>query len=138
MTPRALPTKATGLPGPGQEVFPEQAKEQVRRIAMDKEAILIFKKESAEDAGGDSGTAAWTARPPAVRGRIDALGVRGESQEFAGAIDESTTHIITMDPGVDVTHLDRLEAEGQMWTITSEQFHSDAASTKVQVKELAL
>lgn len=134
--PRALPANPTGLRGPGQDVFPEGAKEEARRRGLKKEAVTVFKNEQVEDKGGDWNSG-WKAQAKKVRGRIDPVGGSSGRQElFAEGIHESTTHIVTMDPGTEVDSKDRLEIEGIMWTITAEEIVSDPSSTKVQVKQV--
>lgn len=135
MTPRALP-ESQGLPGSGQERFPEDAKETARRIALKEEAARILTFESKDDGGGDR-EETWTQQPGRVRGRIDAVGSRNMEQFRGDQLVESTTHIVTLDPDANVSTRDRIEIEGLVWTITSEQIFSDAASTRIQVKELS-
>lgn len=133
--PRPMPA-SQGIRGPGQTIFPEDAKEAARRIGLVKDAVVIIKKEQVDDGGGDF-TPKWVPQKPAVRGRIDPLGGASKTaREFAGAIDEATTHLVVMDPDVDIDNKDRLEAEGIVWTITADLVHTDAATTLVQVKEL--
>lgn len=134
--PRALPAEATGLRGPGQNIFPEDAKETGRRVGLKEAAVQIFREEQVEDAGGDWSTS-WKPSEKRIRGRIDPVGgATGRGDMFAEGIREGTTHIVTMDPGVDVDEKDRIEVEGKMWTVTAEEIVSDPASTMVQVKEL--
>jgi hypothetical protein len=135
MTPRALPAKATGLRGPGQTIFPEEAKEEARRIGLKPEAALVFVKAQEDDGGGDTRNS-WTPQPMRVRGRIDALRSRSTSTLSGEAVDESTTHIITLDKGTVVSAKDHVEIEGQMWAITAEMFFTDEATVRLQVKEL--
>lgn len=133
--PRPLPT-SHGLRGPGQTVFPEDAKEQARRIGLKEEAVLVLKHEQVEDAGGDWSTK-YVPQPPAIRGRIDPVGGGARNEMFAEGIVESTSHIVTMDPDAAVEHHDRLEVEGQTWEITADEVVSDPSSKMVQVKESA-
>jgi hypothetical protein len=98
-------------------------------------AARIFEKFQEEDGGGDFRDQ-WIPQAERVRGRIDALRTRGQNQMFGEAIDESTTHIISLDPNAIVTVKDRIEIEGIMWTITSEAFFTDEATIRLQVKEL--
>jgi hypothetical protein len=134
MTPRSL-RKGTGLRGPGQDIFPESAKEEARLIGLVDDAVLVFKREETEDSGGDW-SSDYVPAEERIRGRIDSLGDQGSTGEFAASIDESTTHIVTVDPDADVDHKDRLEVEGQMWTITAERFFTDESTKRLQVKEL--
>lgn len=133
MSPR--PLARSGLRGPGQDVFPEMAKESTRRIALKDEAALIHVYSETDDGGGDV-KPKWTPSVERVRGRIDAIGTRGIGAIFAEQIDESITHVITLDPDVEVSTRDRIEIEGVMWTIVAQQVFSDQASTRVAVKEL--
>jgi hypothetical protein len=125
----------SGLPGTGQALFPEAAKEQARRIGLKDEAALIFEFSSEDDGGGDTKTT-WKPQAKKVRGRIDPVGTKGTGTSFGAQIDESTTHVITLDPTAKVSSRDRVEIEGVMWTITSRHFVTQGASIQVQVKEL--
>lgn len=135
MTPRALPAKSTGLRGPGQTIFPEEAKEEARRVGLKPEAALVFTKVQEDDGGGDVRNT-WVPQGMRVRGRIDGLRSRSQATQFGDAVDESTTHIITLDAGTVVTAKDHIEIDGQMWTITAEMFFTDEATQRLQVKEL--
>jgi hypothetical protein len=43
-----------------------------------------------------------------------------------------------LEPEADVTSNDRIEINGVMWTITASPSRTDAATTRLQVRELVL
>lgn len=133
MSPR--PLVRSGLPGIGQEIFPETAKQMARNIGFKSEYITILRNTPKDDGGGDS-TPDWKPVGKPVDGRIDALSRRGVGRVVAEEVNESTTHVVSMDPDADVSTSDRLEVEGVVWTILSEEIHTDKATVRVQVKEL--
>jgi hypothetical protein len=134
--PRALAPKA-GLRGPAQEIFPEDAKQEGRNVALLPEYVTVLRDNGAEDEGGapsgeweDVGT--WD-------GRLDVLGARGMSSETAGdEINEATTHIVSMDPEAkgEVKTSDRLRIEGELWIITGISTRSGASSLRLLVRKL--
>jgi hypothetical protein len=135
VTPRAEAPGA-GLRGPGQDIFPEMAKQSVRTIALIEEAAQILKKESTEDGGGDFNDK-WVPDGEPVDARIDAAdSARSGSQVVAERISETTTHIITLEPGAKVSTSNRIEIEGLVWVIVAEQIRSEQPTVRVQVKEL--
>lgn len=134
MTPRTA-AKGHGLRGPGQDIFPEQAKQQARDIALEEDAAQVFRNSATDDGGGDF-KAEWKPLGEPVDGRIDAVGRKGAEKILGEQIDEATSHVVTLEPGVDVTPDDRVEIEGQMWTITGKAIFTDAASTQLPVREL--
>ena len=134
MTPRAL-VKGTGLRGPGQDIFPEAAKQEARNIALVEEAAQVFRNTPTDDGGGDVHDK-WQPLGNKVAGRIDSVGRKGAEQLFGEQIDEATSHVVTLEPGVDVTPDDRVEIEGIMWTITGQAIFTEAASTRLPVREL--
>jgi hypothetical protein len=133
MTPRA-PASGTGLRGPGQEIFPEEAKQQALDIGLEEDAAQILKSESVPDGGGDT-TTTWVPDGEPVDARIDAIGRMGGSKVFAEQIDETTTHVITMEPGATVAADSRIEIEGRTWVVTGQNIRTDEPTTQVQVRE---
>lgn len=133
MTPRA--PIVSGLPGPGQDIFPEAAKEQGRHVGLEPEAALILEYEATDDGGGDVNEK-WTPQKERVRGRIDPVGTKGTAMMFGEQIDEATTHIVYLDPTVTVSSRDRIEIGGVLWTIVSLHHVTDAVTIAAQVKEL--
>lgn len=135
MTPRGL-APGSGLRGPGQDIFPEMAKQTARDIGLVEDAAQILKNESVEDGGGDFADK-WVPDGKPVDARIDAADRAGNSQVIAEQINESTTHIITMEPGAEVSTENRIEIEGLTWVVTGEQIRTQQPTVRVQVKELA-
>lgn len=134
MTPRALPAQSTGLRGPGQTVFPSEAKELARRMGLKDGAVVILKLIKTKDKGA-SVKEEYKAQK-GVRGRIDAVGGGHQADRFGEGLREATTHIVSMDPDTEVTSQDRLQIEGRTWTITGDEVVSEASSKMVQVAEL--
>jgi hypothetical protein len=130
-----LRSVSSGLPGPGQEIFTEAAKESGRHVGLEEDAALILEFVSEDDGGGDVNET-WKPQSERVRGRIDPVGTRGSAQMFGEQIDESTTHIIYLDPNAEVSSRDRIEIEGTVWTIVSAHFVTDGVTKALQVKEL--
>lgn len=135
MTPRALPAGPTGLPGPGQTIFSEEAKELARRMGLKEGAVQILKLEKTKDKGA-SIKEEYKPQGKAVRGRIDPVGSGHQADRFGEGLREATTHIVSMDPNTPVSVEDRLEIEGRMWTITGDEVVSEGSSKMVQVSEL--
>lgn len=134
MTPRKL--VQSGISGPGQEVFPEQAKQQARNIALIDKAAQRFVNEPVDDGGGEF-NAKWVASGEPIDGRVDAIGsLSGRSRIFAESVLEATTHVITLDPEATVNVADRIEMHGRMYILLSEGFNSEQASVQYQAREL--
>lgn len=134
MTPRAA-VEGHGLRGPGQDIFPEQAKQQGRDIGL-TDLAQIFRNEPEDDGGGDT-KEVWVPLGEPVPARIDSVGRRGQAQVMGEQINEGTSHIVTLEPETDVKSDDRIEIDGAMWLITGEEFFTDEATVRVQVKELS-
>ncbi len=134
MTPRST-VKGCGIRGLGQEIFPEQAKRQTRDMAFEEEAAQIFRNIPEDDGGADTKDN-WQPHGGKVDGRIDSVGRKGAERMFGAQIDEATSHVVTLVPGVDVTPDDRVEIENIMWTITGLAIFTEAASTRIPVREL--
>lgn len=131
------PLVKSGLPGPGQEVFPEQAKQQARNIGLIEGAVQRWVNEKEDDGGGDT-KSKWVESGEALDGRIDAIGsLSNRSRVFAESILESTTHIATIEPDAEINVADRIEVHGRMYVVLSEDVNSEQATVQLQVRELA-
>jgi hypothetical protein len=130
---RALATSQTGLPGPGQDVFPEQGKEIGRRLGLTGEAAVLTWSQS-KDAGGST-VSNWTLGS-LVDARIDAIGGSGARMP-GGQISESSTHIITFYPFVSVTTKDRVRMLSRTWAITAVREVTNKLVTRVEAKEIS-
>lgn len=128
---RPLAPKA-GLPGPGQLKFPEQAKEIGRLLGLTGTAIVLDYTE--QDDGGGAKEYSWDPRPP-VRARKDTVGGARQAALVAETIDETTTHIITLDGDVPISTDNRIEMEGALWAITAERQVTDQMVTRVEARE---
>jgi hypothetical protein len=128
------PLVRSGLPGIGQDIFPESAKQLARNIGFKSEYVTILRNTPKDDGGGDT-IPDW--KPVSkVDGRIDALSRRGQGQVIAEQVNEATTHVVSMDPDAEVTTTDRLEVAGTVWIIMSKEIHTDQPTVRVQVREL--
>lgn len=129
------PTVAgSGLPGAGQEVWPEAAKETIRDMVFEPGYIQVLRK-GAEDAGGSVDNDYKPVGPP-EDGRIDDAGNMAQDSVFGEQINEGATHIVSMGPEADVNTSDRLEVEGKVFIIVSAIVRTKQATTQLQVKEL--
>ena len=126
-----------GLPGPGQTVFPETAKESGRVLGLTGTA-QVYRNGGALDAGG-APTSGWAPYGSPVRARIDpiaAAGGRGRASTAADQIDEGSTHVISLDGNVNVRNQDRIQTEGRMWAVLALSIRTDPEILRVEVKEV--
>lgn len=134
MSPRAY-TPGTGLPGPGQEHFPEQARESGRDLGLTGEVVIMY------DIGGDDGAGSvksdWKDKET-VRGRIDSItsSTRGMRDEFGDQIKEESTHIVSLDAGVDIDPANRIRINGSTWIVTAKIERTDPLIERVAVRGL--
>lgn len=132
MTPRALAN--AGRPGIGSEVFPESAKEIGRRMGLEPDLVLILRYEEAPDGGGDV-VKKWTPDPPAVRGRLKSIRRLPHQSPIAGRVSETSTHLVELDPDVQISTLDRLKIESTEYLIVSFEPTTEAPFLQLEVKE---
>src|SRR5436190_17630169 len=92
-----------GLRGPGQDVFPESAIETARHVGYEEGSVVILKKNVTDDGAGSNKTE-WIPQP-AKRGYIEAISGNSSTTQ-AEQVTEGTTHVIYVDPDVDVTTAD--------------------------------
>lgn len=126
------PLVKSGIPGPGQDRFPEQAREQGRRMGLVGSATILRYSNV-----GTSGAVKPVYTPDAgtVRARLEpaaggVTGLRGDVQ------DEATTHVVTFDNGQSVSTKDRVQIEGLTWIITAMHQGTDELVRQIEVKEL--
>jgi hypothetical protein len=119
----------SGLKGPGQDIFPEQAKESGRRLGLVVGELQLLDYTPTNEAG--STKPAWT--PGAtVRGRIDPVGSASGPSLMGGAINEASTHLITFDDQVEITTQDRVRGLGHDWRITALRERTERLVTRVE------
>jgi hypothetical protein len=133
MSPRAY--TGGGLPGPGQEHFPEGARETGRALGLTDSITVLVYEDKGDGAGGSQPQ--WTSRG-SVRGRLDPVtsSTRGFKDEIANVLNEETTHIVTLDQDSGVSTSDRLEIDGKRWIITTALDRSDALVDRFGVRGL--
>lgn len=131
--PRPLAT-TSGLRGPGQEIWGEAMKEEIRSMVFEEDYVVVLRQEG-ENEGGS-----WSDEYTPVKtydGRIDNVGnAGGEAKIYGEQINESTTHVLSLSPGAEVSPADHFEVEGKVWIATSESVRTDEATTQLQVREL--
>lgn len=129
------PFAEQGRPGVGQTVFPEEAKELGRTLGLTQEIKILRNKT--EDDGGGAPRSNWESLAT-TRGRIDPItsSTRGQQSEIADQVKEGSTHIVSLDPGVDISTSDRLEVDGDIWMITSKLERTDPLLTRVGARRL--
>lgn len=132
MAPRAA-SPGSGLRGPGQEVFPDQARERARHMGLYPDEIMIWRHTRNGSAGATYNT--YEPDDDPVRGRVDptssntAGGLRGDAFE-----DESSEHLVTFDETIEITLEDELEFHNKRWIITSLRERTDRLVTRVEVR----
>lgn len=123
-----------GLRGPGQEVWGDGMKEEIRSMVFHSEYIKAYVQDS-EDEGGS-----WSNEytPDGIYdGRIDNVGnAGGEAKIYGEQINESTTHILSFPPDASVDPSQHFEVEGKIWIATSQSVRTDQATVQLQVREL--
>lgn len=122
----------SGLPGLGQESFPAMAREIGRDLGLYDE-IFVHKYENKE--AGGSPVVTYTKAKSSIRGRIDAAGTQAP-QVVASIINESSTHIVSLDPQAAISENDRLEVVGKLWRITAVREWTDELISQVEVREV--
>lgn len=129
MSPRA-PVQS-GIPGPGQDVFPEAAKESGRNLGLRDEATIY--EDQATDDGGGSSKSKWV-EVGTVRARLDSIATAKATGLIADQINEESTHIVSFDPETPVTTGSRIKIKEKMWAVTGKRDTSDPLIERVEVK----
>lgn len=130
MSPRDI--VKNGLPGPGQTLFPEGAKEEAVSAALTDE-IKILRNEGGVDAGVREED--WE-EVEVVRGRIDIVGVRLPNKMTADQVNEGTTHVIHIDKGADIKSGDRVERTGETWAVLAVGARTDQPTIYAEAKRI--
>lgn len=131
MTPR--PLVHGGLRGPGQDIFPDMAKEEAVDIALTEE-ITILRNDGVIDGGVREED--WEPLAEGVRARIDIVGVRLPNKMKADQINEATTHIFHVDKETDIKSSDRIERDSEVWTVVAVGSRTDQPTIYVEAKHL--
>lgn len=133
MSPRAYARQ--GLPGPGQDRFPEDARETGRDLGLTGKATIL-KNEPIDDGGGAL-KSNWIG-VETVRMRLDSIKttMRGSQDLIADQIKEKGSHVASFDAGTDITPEHRLEVNGTIWIITVKLSQTDPLIERVGVREM--
>lgn len=117
-----------GLRGPGQDLWPEQAKEHSRVIVLTDEAQPL-ELSSNDEAAAQT----WDDVGDPIRCRLDPVG--HDITEMRGAaLVESTTHLISFDAGAPVTTDNRVSIDGQEWVLLAARLYTDASILRMEAK----
>lgn len=119
------------------EIFPEGGKEIARRVGLTEKVYILKAKE--EDDGGGSYELTYRKVNPPVRARVDSY-KRAKPRGVVGAkINEFTSHIFTIDKGVDVEPPDRIEREvdNSVWEVIAIEARTDQPTIQVLAKEVS-
>ena len=133
MSPRA-PAYGSGLPGPGQDIFPEAAKEWARRLALYPDELDILRHTRQTSSGVTTYSYLLDSGGP-FRGRVDPTSsntagvLRGDAIE-----DESSEHLVTFDDEVELDTEDRLLWNNEEWIITSLRERTDRMVTRAEIR----
>lgn len=131
MTPRML--SRGGRKGIGRQVFPETAKETGRRLAL-TDTVTILNLVSSEDGGGDL-EREWVPGED-VRGYIKPLRKfpsQAREQEPGGRVSEKTTHLVWLDPEVEVKTSDRVRIYDLDFLILGQETSTEGAFQRLEV-----
>lgn len=110
-----------GLPGPGQDLFPEQARELGRRMGLVDDEILPLRYTETRSGGATRVTYEPDDEP--VRGRIDPVSSSIRATENVSF--ESSTHIVTVDADSDLDVRDRVRVLGGDWLLNAHMERTD-------------
>jgi hypothetical protein len=130
MSPREL--VRGGLPGPGQTIFSEGAKESAVSLALTDD-ILIFRNEGKIEGGVREED--WQLIDE-VRGRVDIVGVRLPNKTTADQVNEGTTHVMRLDKDADIKSGDRVERAGERWAVLAVGKRTDEPTKYVEAKRI--
>jgi hypothetical protein len=125
------PAVKAGLPGPGQDRFPEQARELGRDQGLVPGALVVLRHTSVDSKGATRETYNGEA---AIRGRIDPVGRTGSGGTMGDVLNESSSHLVTFDATVAISAADRLRIGGRDWLITAVREVTDPLVRRVEVK----
>jgi hypothetical protein len=126
------PLVKSGLPGIGQDIFPDSAREQGRRVGLVGDARLLIWTPTTS---GGATKNEWAPQTGTVRARLDPTG-GGASGVRGGAVNESTTHIITFENGQVVSSKDRVRMNGMDWIITASLERTEELVKRVEVRQV--
>lgn len=133
MTPRMLVD--SGLRGSSRKALTEGAKETARQLAFIKGYVRILRYQEAPDGGGDVAKE-WIPEAEPIRGRLKSIRHLPHQSPIGGRVNEASTHLVELDPDVEITTDDRLEISETIFIILSFEPGTDAAFLQLEVKEL--
>lgn len=133
MSPRALVD--SGLRGASRKALTEGAKETARELAFIEGYVRILRYQQTPDGGGDV-TKSWVPDAKPIRGRLKSIRHLPHQQPIGGRVNEASTHLVELDPDVQITTKDRLEISEMVFIILSSEPGTDAAFLQLEVKEL--
>lgn len=128
--PRAQ-TLGTGLPGPGQVIFPEEPKEHGRSVALTTTARLLVNTAGLDPTGSPL-PEEWAESGAPIACRVDPLSMDQVAQHVGDQIDERSTHYITLEPTAEVTTDERLRIDGTDWLVTQVPEQTDRMVKRVE------
>lgn len=131
--PRGL-AQHHGLRGPGQERFPESPRAQARTLALTGEATVLYRRDVGDGAGAHSYTWSPVAGLEDLPARLDSAGGSGSGGLVAEQINEETTHVIHLEPSVELTASHRLRMAGDDWLVLAIHRHTGAVTLEVEVR----
>jgi hypothetical protein len=80
-------------------------------LSLSDAGTLVTSSFTSDSGGG--GTVAWSAGTVSIPCRIDPIGGAGNSRLTGGAIDERSTHVVTVPPGTSVDPQNRFAITGR-------------------------
>lgn len=133
MSPRALVD--SGLRGASRKALTEGAKETARQLAFIDHYVRILRLVEESDGAGDT-TKSYVPATEAIRGRLKSIRHLPHQQPVGGRVSEASTHLVELDPDVEISTKDRLEIEDTIFIILSFEPGTDSAFLQLEVKEL--
>jgi hypothetical protein len=124
-----------GLPGPAQDIFPEEAKEEARSVGL-KDLVKILRNEGEVKSGVKKDK--WEVVEEDVRATIENAQFGGPRSRYLTAeqINEKSTHIIHLDPTAEVQSGDRIERDGDTWAVLAVGTRTEEATIYVEAKQI--
>jgi hypothetical protein len=124
-----------GLPGPGQDIFSDDAKTYARALGMTD--LYNVERDEGEKVGGVK-KEDWATIAEHVPGRVDNVSRRLPKGIVADSLNEETTHIIhlNVDPVTDLTAADRIvdPAHDLTWAVLARIHRTDEPTMMLEAK----
>lgn len=122
----------SGIPGLGQERFPETALELGRRQGLFGSAVIHRYTEEIDGGGATNGD--YVPDDDPVDARLDWYQTSA-NKVTADKIDETARHVISFRDGQTITTNDQVEIEGKMWSVMALREWTRELITQVEVLE---